>query len=836
MERALTTVGLNANTVQFTGTGTSNIFNISRSNNAPVLNVASSGAVVVSTPCTFNNAVAITSNLTLQSPYKVIADEVNTNRIIDRDTGTMSIEFRLEATRRVTRINSADTTIGGNLTIVGNTTFISTPQFTNLAILERLLLQNASAQFSQANNLTSSNMLNIIYNGNIDQPTNSNVNLVDVVVRPADSNIAAFSITQRGLVGIGTSQPHALLDMCTTSNNNAPYHLRVIDTTELSDCHSFSVSSNAYVGIGTSAPAYKLHVRCCDDDPFMVGTSNDVNMFRISNRGQLTIGQSNVDPSLAINVTPTMQNRIPHIEIHSLVGNTSNSNIIDGRQSQLYDMNMVTSSNSYLGNLYTQNIYADYIFTNSYENLGMDCISGDVHMFTVKVNRFHHAGRAALFAPSSNDFPVDPVTEGKFKIICEAPTTVGALSRGILVEGPVNTSIAVESSNNGAFYEMTARRLSTAAKARFGLQVDGTIVIGHDVWSTNPTSDFTDTTTPKIRIRPVNNSIVNGTPVVEMLSSTVITNTGIHINQSSYNTTRALQVAGTSSFTNDSAEPLLFLSGNNAARRVGICTDTPLFSFDVNGSANFRDVARFTTHVGIGTTNSSASDLLHIAASNAARNILVLNNIAGSGPSLRVLTARSNVIIDNSGYIGIGTTVPIAELDVRGNFNFTGTIFKDGIKYIESQWTTIPSTTDIYVLGNVGIGTTSPQAGLHIENKHVFCSSNITANGTMYSKGSFITTSDKSVKSELQQIHSALDRIDKLNGYTYWRNDLAKHEAGLIAQEVVEVLPEVVHKDISTGMMSVAYGNMAALFVEAIKDLRQRVSSLEARISSCSSL
>jgi hypothetical protein len=71
-----------------------------------------------------------------------------------------------------------------------------------------------------------------------------------------------------------------------------------------------------------------------------------------------------------------------------------------------------------------------------------------------------------------------------------------------------------------------------------------------------------------------------------------------------------------------------------------------------------------------------------------------------------------------------------------------------------------------------------------------------------------------------------------MNGYTYefTENVYNRRNAGVIAQEVRPVFPEVVY-DNDDGTMSVAYGNMASLFIECIKELDARVTELEKKLS-----
>ena len=48
---------------------------------------------------------------------------------------------------------------------------------------------------------------------------------------------------------------------------------------------------------------------------------------------------------------------------------------------------------------------------------------------------------------------------------------------------------------------------------------------------------------------------------------------------------------------------------------------------------------------------------------------------------------------------------------------------------------------------------------------------------------------------------------------------------GVIAQETMEVIPEVVNQD-SSGMYNVSYGNMAGLFIEAFKQQKKEIEEL----------
>jgi hypothetical protein len=136
-------------------------------------------------------------------------------------------------------------------------------------------------------------------------------------------------------------------------------------------------------------------------------------------------------------------------------------------------------------------------------------------------------------------------------------------------------------------------------------------------------------------------------------------------------------------------------------------------------------------------------------------------------------------------------------------------------------------------LGNVGIGTTSP-------NPY-----KLRVNGDACGSSAWTTCSDLSFKQEVTDIEGALEKVMDLRGVSFtWKAeehpqmgfDNGSHY-GVIAQEVVEVLPEVV-KEGAEGDKSVAYAEIIPVLIESIKQLKtenerlaKRLADLEARLN-----
>jgi len=93
--------------------------------------------------------------------------------------------------------------------------------------------------------------------------------------------------------------------------------------------------------------------------------------------------------------------------------------------------------------------------------------------------------------------------------------------------------------------------------------------------------------------------------------------------------------------------------------------------------------------------------------------------------------------------------------------------------------------------------------------------------------------SDRKLKKNIVTIDGALNKVSNLRGVYYNRIDDENgiRKTGVIAQEIQEILPEVVksNKDLKTGeeILSVDYGNIVGILIEAIKELKAEVDELK---------
>jgi hypothetical protein len=132
------------------------------------------------------------------------------------------------------------------------------------------------------------------------------------------------------------------------------------------------------------------------------------------------------------------------------------------------------------------------------------------------------------------------------------------------------------------------------------------------------------------------------------------------------------------------------------------------------------------------------------------------------------------------------------------------------------------------VIINVGGTGNGTYIAKFVENGlSVGTASNPAAAGSILAAGDIAAFSDERLKTNITKIDDALNKVQQLNGYTFDRIDIeGSRQTGVIAQEVLKVLPEAVFGT-EDSTYSVAYGNMIGLMIEAIKELNAKVEDLQ---------
>jgi hypothetical protein len=131
------------------------------------------------------------------------------------------------------------------------------------------------------------------------------------------------------------------------------------------------------------------------------------------------------------------------------------------------------------------------------------------------------------------------------------------------------------------------------------------------------------------------------------------------------------------------------------------------------------------------------------------------------------------------------------------------------------------------------LDTVEVQGELFVESG-AFFGAGITVDGHVMGSGAYVDASDARFKRDVIDIQNASELVGRLRGVEYsLRSDefpeknfpTNTRELGFIAQEVEQVLPQVVVRD-SDGFNHVAYARLIPVVVEALKTEQQRVSTL----------
>ena len=260
-----------------------------------------------------------------------------------------------------------------------------------------------------------------------------------------------------------------------------------------------------------------------------------------------------------------------------------------------------------------------------------------------------------------------------------------------------------------------------------------------------------------------------------------------------------LRLTGGEDSTSVTTGDLTIVGGVGIGKSVTVGGDIDVLGdVDVTGNLNFTGI---TTFAGIITATGGAT------VDNIQLGITANNEID---------TTTGNLILDSAG----GT------VEVTDNLTVSGVVNID-----DTTQSTSTSTGSLIVDGGVGIA------------KNLFVGGNLTVTGTTDLNGNTdidgdlcvtgditaFCTSDQRLKDNITPIDDPLAKVLSISGNTYdWNKESGKegHDVGVIAQEVLEVLPEAVRTR-DNGYLAVDYQKIVPLLVEAVKELSAKVKDLE---------
>jgi hypothetical protein len=231
-----------------------------------------------------------------------------------------------------------------------------------------------------------------------------------------------------------------------------------------------------------------------------------------------------------------------------------------------------------------------------------------------------------------------------------------------------------------------------------------------------------------------------------------------------------------------------------------------------------------------GTIPYQASDNLTVYTTTANIQVGYASNIlGGTRGQFLIQTGTNHTVAVDPSTLAVGNILAGARggIPYQTNTNLTSILpIGTAGQYLKSNGT-LPQWTDpVGITANqvaFGQGAGSELAG----------DSGITYNPLtqiLTVSGDVIAGSDREIKDNIQTINNALEKTLSLRGVSFNYKKSGRANIGLVAQEVQEIVPEVVSVNESTGFLGIGYGSLVGLLIEAIKEQQAQLDELKKRI------
>ncbi|KKQ69771.1 MAG: Cell wall surface anchor family protein, partial [Candidatus Shapirobacteria bacterium GW2011_GWE2_38_30] len=319
-----------------------------------------------------------------------------------------------------------------------------------------------------------------------------------------------------------------------------------------------------------------------------------------------------------------------------------------------------------------------------------------------------------------------------------------------------------------------------------------------------------------------------------------------------------------------------------SSTKIGIGATHATYELYVTGDGYFSNSLSVGTSLYVGTTLSVGADISITTAAflGKAADTALLPSFSWETDTNNGMFRRTTDVVGFStagverltilanGKVGIGASTPTALLNLRsgtaavsidhtqtaslsqlaftevgttsfGGINLIGSAYSSTYAYRRNDleivnsaptgditfWTNSTQRASLSSIGYLGIGTTN--AGYHLQVN----------NGT--SVGSYTTTgwthvSDVRLKKNITTLTDSLSKILQIRGTRFdyiSEPDAGGIHIGFIAQELEQIVPEMVVTDPESGYKSVAYGNLEPVLVEAIQEQQDQINSLGANLT-----
>ena len=242
---------------------------------------------------------------------------------------------------------------------------------------------------------------------------------------------------------------------------------------------------------------------------------------------------------------------------------------------------------------------------------------------------------------------------------------------------------------------------------------------------------------------------------------------------------------------------------------------------DLSGSATL-------TNLGDATLTATIAANSVALGTDTTGNYVAAGAVSGNGLSGSA-GAEGATFTVTSNATTAATANTIAYRDGNGNINSTGLNAGSGA-ILTSNY--VGRDANDYIAWSNDSHTVAVVAGTERLRVNT---TGIDVSGAIVADGDITAYSDVRLKEDIKPIEDALHKVKALSGNTYMMHDrdgnALGQTTGLIAQEVMAVLPEAIKED-EEGFLSVKYGNLMGLMVEAMKQLDAQNAKLQAELDS----
>jgi hypothetical protein len=405
-----------------------------------------------------------------------------------------------------------------------------------------------------------------------------------------------------------------------------------------------------------------------------------------------------------------------------------------------------------------------------------------------------------------------------------ANTTISAFGRTLIDDAAASNARTTLGLGTAATTASSA--YATAAqgtKADAALPKAGGAMTG--AITTNSTFDGRDVATDGAKLDGIAAN-ANNYSFPYTVSATASNSTVVQRNSSGYIFANFLNT--TASDVTSGVTKVMVETGNDNYIRHGSAAAVRSFLNVADGATNVTNNNQITNGAGY-TTN--VGDITGVTAGSG---------ISGGGTSGTVTVSHSDTSSQSSVNNSGATVIQDVTLDTYGhvtgltshtmtlaNLGYTGATNANYITNNNQLTNGAGYTTNTGDITGVTAGTNLNGGG---SSGGVTLNLDSTITVTTVNAGTVNTTSDERAKDDITPITGALDKVQQLGGYSFTLKATDEKSSGVIAQEVQKVMPELVQEG-AEGLLSVQYGNMVGLLIEAIKEQQAQIDELKQKLN-----